>query len=396
MKRVYIICALSSLFLVLAAFLIHSSYKGKDNNIKVGFIYVGDEITPYTENFISAQRKAENYFGDKLECIVKYNVAEDACEMPLQELVDEGCDFIFATSYGYSPYVKELAAKYPDIQFCVPTGDNANVEPVYSNYHNCMGTIYQGRYICGAVAGMKLKEMIDSGIITPDQAKVGYVAAFPFSEVISGYTAFYLGVQSIVPEATMLVKYTNTWSSYALEKSVAMELIDNNCLVIAQHSDTTGPAVACENAKGEIPVYHVGYNQSMTEIAPTRSLVSCNIDFSHYFIQAIEAVLNGQSIEKSVDARVHGQDTMAGLDKGWIRILDINKAVVADGTEDEIEKISAQLASGSLTVFKGNFTGTNPFDANDKIDLRDGYIENEKTSSPSFKYVLDDVIEILP
>ena len=146
-----------------------------------------------------------------------------------------------------------MAKKYPNIQFCVPTGDNANEKPVLSNYHNCFGEIYQGRYVCGKVAGMKIKQMIDENIITKEQAKVGYVAAFPLPEVISGYTSFYLGVRSVVPEAVMTVKYTNTWSSYSTEKQAAKELVDEDCVVISQHSDTVGPAAICEECyRGEI------------------------------------------------------------------------------------------------------------------------------------------------
>lgn len=291
MKRVYVLCIVTSLIMGLLSFGIHGLTKTEEKHIKVGFIFVGDEITPYTENFIKARNHVMEVYGDQIECVTKYNVTEDQIEEPLKELVDEKCDYIIAASYGYGPEVKKMAQQHPEIEFCVPTGDNANQEPVLSNYHNCLGTIYQGRYVCGVVAGVKLKEMIEDGVITPQQAKIGYVAAFPYAEVISGYTAFYLGVRSVVPEATMLVKYTDTWSNYSLEKQVATELIEQDCVIISQHSDTIGPATACENAGGSIPVYHVGYNQSMTDIAPTRSLVSCCVDYSYYFEQSIGALL---------------------------------------------------------------------------------------------------------
>ena len=283
MKKVYSLCAITSILMILISFGIHNQIKTVDKHIKVGFIFVGDEITPYTENFIKARDHVIEVYGDQIECVTKYNVGEDQVEEPLLELVAEKCDYIIAASYGYGPKVKEVAALHPEIQFCVPTGDNANTDTVLSNYHNCYGTIYEGRYLCGVIAGEKLKEMIDSGIITPKQAKIGYVAAFPYAEVISGYTAFYLGVQSVVPEATMLVKYMDTWSNYSLEKQAATELIEQGCIIISQHSDTIGPATACENADREIPVYHVGYNRSMTDIAPTCSLVSCSVDYSYYF-----------------------------------------------------------------------------------------------------------------
>ena len=241
---------------------------------------------------------------------------------------------------------------------------------------------------------MKIKQLIEKNIITPQQAKVGYVAAFPLPEVISGYTAFYLGVQSMVPEATMIVKYTNTWSSYSLEKQAANELIDENCVVISQHSDTIGPATACENAKREIPVYHVGYNQSMTDIAPTKSLISCCVDYSYYFEQSIGALLHDKKIEDCIDGRTYGQDAMAGLDKGWVRILDLNETVAPSGTKEMVEDTIAKLGKGELEVFSGPFTGVSVFDPNDRIDLNSPYKENEQSSSPTFCYILDDVISI--
>lgn len=395
MNKVYKECLFTAFVLLFAALLLHSAFQKDTKHIKVGYIFVGDEMTPYTDNFIKAAEHVQGLYGDQIETIFKYNVAEEGIEEPLQDLVDEKCDFIITTSYGYGPYVKEMAKKHPEIEFCSATCDNANQEPVLSNFHNCMGEIYQGRYICGVVAGMKLKEMINKKIISAEDVKVGYVAAFPYAEVISGYTAFFLGVRSVVPEATMLVKYTNTWSNYSVEKRVATELIDQGCILISQHSDTTGPAVACENAVSDIPIYHVGYNQSMTEIAPTRSLVSCCVDYSMYFEQAIKAVLDEKKIETVVDADTTLQDTYAGIDKGWVQILDINEAIVADRTETVMKQLEADFNAGKIHVFQGDYTGTDPFDETDKIDLSSEYIENEKSSSPTFHYVLDDVITIL-
>lgn len=396
MKKINLLCFLTCFALFLCAFGIRSVTKSEDRRLKVGFIFVGDEITPYTYNFIKARDHVIETYGEKIDCITLYNVTEDKIDGPLQELVDEKCDYIIAPSYGYGPSVKEMAKKHPEIQFCVPTGDNANEEPVLSNYHNCFGTIYQGRYVCGVVAGMKLREMIDKNIITPEEAKVGYVAAFPYAEVISGYTAFYLGVQSVVPEASMLVKYTDTWSSYSLEKQAAMELIDQDCVIISQHSDTTGPAIACENSERIVPAYHVGYNQSMTDVAPTRSLVSCSVDYSYYFEQSIDALLNGKNIEDCIDGDTFGQDAMAGFDKGWVRVLDMNDTITADNTKQVVEETIEMLEKGEKEVFYGPFTGVNPFDENERIDLSTPYHENENSSSPTFHYILDEVITVVP
>lgn len=396
MKKEYVLCACTCLVMILCALGFRQLTATEEKHLKVGFIFVGDEITPYTENFIKARNHAMEVYGNQIECVTKYNVTEEKIEQPLKELIEEKCDYIIAASYGYGPIVKEMAKEHPEIEFCVPTGDNANQEPQLPNYHNCYGTIYQGRYVCGVVAGVKLKEMIDSGVITKEQAKLGYVAAFPYAEVISGYTAFYLGVQSVVPEAAMLVKYTNTWSNYSLEKQVAAELIDKGCVVISQHSDTIGPATACESAKQKVPVYHVGYNQSMTDIAPTRSLVSCCVDYSYYFEQSIYALLHDKKIEDCIDGRTYGTDAMAGFEKGWVRILDINQAIVPKETTEIVNRTIEELKAGTLQVFSGPFTGVHPLDADDRIDLRTPYVENESSSSPTFSYVLDDVITVIP
>ncbi len=395
MKKQYILCAATALALCLISLFINQMTKTEEKQLKIGFVFSGDEITPYTENFIDARDSLESTYGDQIQCVNKYNVSEDQVGDFVEELINDGCDYIIATSYGYEDKVKEIAAEYPEVEFCVPSGDNANEDTVLSNYHNCYASIYEGRYVCGVVAGEKIKEMIDTGLITTDEAKVGFVAAYPYAQAISGYTAFYMGVQSVVPEATMMVKYTNTWMDYYKEKEAATELIDQGCVVISQHSDTVGPATACETSTRTIPVYHVGYNHSMTDIAPTRSLVSCSVDYSYYFKESVSALLRGQKIETCIDGTVFGQDAVAGLKEGWVRILDMNTAILPDDIDTVVDATVKKMENGSIEVFSGSFTGTDPDDPNDTIDLSTPYQENEKASAPSFHYVLDDVITIL-
>ena len=396
-KSTYFTIALTAIFMLLIGAVIRfiPITNNERTTVKVGFLLDGDEATPYSENFLAAIGQVEAVYGDSFEAVIKYNVKEDVVEKPLQELIAEDCDLIFGCSYGYQYLMKDYAANYPDIQFCQATGDLALQEPVLSNYHDFMGEIYQGRYIVGQVAGLKLQEMIDEGIISVDEAKIGYVAAFPYAEVISGYTAFFLGVRSIVPEATMEVMYADTWNDYSIEKQLATELIEDGCCIISQHSDTIGPAVACENADSEIPIYHVGYNDSMTEIAPSSSLISCKINFEPYIESAVEALLANQRIEDVVDGNVHGDnDVSAGFEKDWVQILDINEVVAPEGTQELVEDSISRFKAGEITVFKGDYTGVNPDDDTDTIDLRDGYIENEFRSSPAFDYVLEDVITL--
>ena len=398
MKKKYLLTAITAIltvcFIRLGMHFLHTDYSSR--NIKVGFVYIGDSGTPYTNNFVRSQKELEETFPDNVTIIAKYNIPEEKCEPAIRDLIKSGCDLIFATSYGYGGLMKKCAAEYPEIQFCQATCSNANDEPVLSNYHTFMGTIYQGRYISGIVSGMKLRELIEEKKISPAQAKIGYVAAFPYAEVISGYTAFFLGVRSIVPEAVMTVGYTNSWSNTTTERKLAEKLIGEGCVVIAQHSDTVGPAVACETAsmRDNKIVYHVGYNQTMTDVAPTTSLVSTRINWTPYILSATEAVIKEKKIESLVKGAVFGNDCGAGFDHGWCEVFGLNKLIAAPGTQEEIDAKIKQFKTKGIIVFQGDYTGVNPFDPDDTYNLNDPYIENALQSAPSFNYVLKDVITV--
>ena len=235
--------------------------------------------------------------------------------------------------------MKKLAEKYPDIEFCMATCSNANEEPRLENYHTFMGAIYQGRYTAGVAAGMKLQELIDNGTITKEQAKIGYVAAYPYAEVISGYTAFLLGVRSIVPDVVMSVRYTNNWNDYLTEKKYAKEFIDEGCVIISQHSDTTGPATACEATDSDTPVYIVSYNESMANVAPTTYLTGCKINWEPYVTGVVESVLKDKKIEENVKGNVVGNDMGAGFEEGWVEMLELNELVAAKGTKAKMQEV---------------------------------------------------------
>lgn len=396
MKRVYLAMIIGSLLVMAAAFGIHvlTSAEG-EKVVKVGVIYVGDSGTAYTENFIRAIEEIENIYGERVSIYPKYNVPENNAQAALQQLVDVNCDIIFSTSYGYGEVCKQFAQQYPDIEFCQVTRENANTEPRLANYHNAMGRIYEGRYVSGVIAGMKLKELIDSGKISAEQAKIGYVAAFPYAEVISGYTSFFLGVRSVVPEAVMSVLYTNSWSNYNLEKQYAERLIAEGCVIISQHSDTSGVAVACEDTSQDVEVYCVSYNKSMMDVAPTTYLTGCRIDWSGYMIAAVQAEFDNRKIERSVKGDVIGNDVAAGFDEGWVDMLALNERIAAAGTADKVEKLIKDFKKGNVDVFKGDYIGVDPFNENDIYDLNRGYTENEYSSAPTFHYVLKDVITVL-
>ncbi|MCR5282265.1 MAG: BMP family ABC transporter substrate-binding protein [Lachnospiraceae bacterium] len=397
MKRVNVLSFVTAVIFFLVVTVVHLLLLrgGRDERaLRVGFVYDGDESTPYTANFIRAQEQIESELGERIVTIVKANVKEERIQDALDELAEQQVDMIFTTSYGYGEKAKEFAEKHPNVQVCQATCANANTDPVLKNYHTFMGEIYEGRYIAGVVAGMKLSELIQKGELERDSIKIGYVGAYPYAEVISGYTAFLLGIRSIVPEAKMYVKYADSWSAYNVEKQLAQELIDEGCVVISQHSDTIGPAVACEEGSKEQIVFHVGYNQSMIDVAPTTSLISTRINWTPYIEGAIKAVIAGKQIEDQVKGHVHGNDIGAGFEKDWVQMMELNEHIAAPGTQNQIDKLTRQFATTGKTVFQGPYTGTNPYDPSDTINLEDGFEENKEASAPSFGYVLDDVITV--
>ena len=395
MKRVYITTALTCLVMLAALIGLFRflNLSGGRDHLKIGFIYDNDESTPYTYNFSLAKDALEKTYGEKVEIFTCSNVLEDEMEEPLRDLAGKGCDIIFFN--GYSKQVVELAPEYPNTQFCQTSYMDMSGQSVPANYHTFKGEAYQGRYVAGIAAGMKIKQMISEGVIPADRTQVGFVAAFPTSEVISGYTAFLLGVRSVVPDATMEVCYNHTWSSYPQEKKAAQELIDDGCVIISQHTDTIGPAIACEEASGGT-VYFVGYNQSMSEVAPGTSLVTSRICWEPYVLQAVEAVMMNKTIEDVVSGRIHGTDVFAGFEHGWVEMLDLNQQVAAPGTEEAMNSEIEHLKRGTVDfVFKGDYKGVDPDNPSDTIDLSGGYIENQNTSYPTFHYILSDIITVV-
>ena len=395
MKRVYITVAVTAACVVLAFSFLLSFWTrtGNSRTLTVGFIYEGDASTPYSYNFALAEEALKEEYPGQVQIVSRSNVHESEIEEPVRELIGEGCSVLLANSY--SPEYSELAAEYPDVEFIQVSYLPVVDETAPSNYHTFKGEIYQGRYVSGVAAGMKLRELLDNQIIKPEEAIVGFVAAFPNEEVISGFTAFFLGIRSVAPEAVMKVRYTGTWSSFDIEKKAARELLDEGCIVISQHADTIGPALACEEESSRRQVFFVGYNQSMLSVAPTTALISTRINWTPYIVGAVGAILKGKPIEKSVEGRVHGShDMSAGFDHNWVQILDLNTHIAALGTPQKIDETISQLKKGNISVFKGDYIGVSSLDPSDTIDLNAGFEENADSSSPSFRWILKDWITI--
>ena len=264
--------------------------------VKVGLICIGDENDQgYTYNFIRGRDEATQMLADEginVEWMTIYNIGEDAsCIDANIEAAEEGCQIIINNSYGFEPFMLEVVDDYPEIEFISCT-NCASVFDGRENTHNAFANIYEGRYIAGVVAGLKLQQMIDEGQITPEEAVIGYVGAFSFAEVISGFTSYFLGARSVCPSVTMKVSFVGSWSDATAESDAALALIDEGCIMISQHSDNTTPATAAQS-RG---VFHTGYNNDMTGIAPDASLIGTRIDWGIYFTEAIRNYVNGEPL----------------------------------------------------------------------------------------------------
>ena len=270
-----------------------SASGSKETDFKVGFIFLHDENSTYDKNFMDAATAATEKLGlTEDQVMFKSNIPEsNECYEAAAELVDAGCDLIFADSFGHESFMLQAAQEFPEVQFCHATGTQAHTAGV-ANFHNAFASIYEGRYLAGIAAGMKLNEMIANGQITEDQAKMGYVGAYPYAEVKSGYTSFYLGAKSVCPSVTMDVKFTNSWFDIAKEKEAAISLINDGCVLISQHADSEGAPKACE----ENNVPNVAYNISTISIAPNTALISSKIDWQPYFEMMIKNAKEGTEI----------------------------------------------------------------------------------------------------
>jgi len=359
--------------------------------IKVGFIYLHDENSTYDLNFLNAAKEACEAMG--IQYINKVGIPEgNECFEAASELADNGCTIVFADSFGHEDYMIQAAREFPDVQFCHATGVKAHTENL-PNYHNAFASIYEGRYLAGVAAGMKLNEMIEAGDIKEEEALIGYVGAYPYAEVISGYTSFFLGARSICPSATMKVQFTGTWYDESLEKEAANHLIEAGCVLISQHADSMGAPSACENAG----VPDISYNGSTIDACPNTFIISSRINWAPYFKYIIECVQKGEPI---------AVDWTGTIATNSVELTDINTTVAAAGTAEKLTEVKAMLESGQIHVFDtNNFTVDGAklesykadvdFDTNYEPDtevIKDGYFhESEFRSAPYFDLAIDGI-----
>ena len=359
--------------------------------VKVGFIFLHDENSTYDLNFLNAAKEACEKLG--VEYVIRTNVPEGSeCYEAAAELADDGCNIVFADSFGHEDYMIEAAKEFPEVQFCHATGTKAHTEGL-DNYHNAFASIYEGRFLAGVAAGMKLNEMIEAGKFTAEEAVMGYVGAFTYAEVVSGYTSFYLGAKSVCPSVTMKVTFTGSWYDETAEKEAANKLITEGCKLISQHADSMGAPTACENAG--IP--NVSYNGSTLDACPNTFIVSSRINWAPYFELIINAVANGEAIPA---------DWTGTIATGSVVLTDVNEQAAAAGTAEKIAEVKAGLVDGSIKVFDiTTFTkdgapvesyladvDTDPDDTVDTEVIVDGaFCESEFRSAPYFDLQIDGI-----
>ena len=382
-----------ALVLCLTAFAAVAEVEG----VKLGVILLHDEDSTYDLNFINGVNEAVAALGlTEDQVIVKRNIPEsNECYEAALDLVDEGCNLIFANSFGHETYILQAAKECPDVEFCHATGTMAHTEGV-ANYHNAFAAIYEGRYLAGIAAGMKINEIKAAGKLKGEVPMMGYVGAFTYAEVISGYTSFYLGAKSVCPDVVMKVQFTGSWYDEMEEKTAAMALIDAGCDLISQHADSMGAPTACENAN--IP--NVSYNGSTVASCPKTFIVASRIDWAPYFQDIVNQVAAGQALDT---------DWTGTIATGSVVLTEINEQAAAAGTAAQIEEVKAALENGTVKVFDTAAEGfitvggaaltsymadvdTDPAFEKDTEAVADGYFhESEYRSAPYFDVQIDGI-----
>ncbi len=383
---------------------------GGEAKIKIGVISVGDQNEGYTCAHMDGIKKAAEALGidEATQIIWKNNIPEsELCKDAALDLADAGCNLVISNSYGHQDFMQEAAAECPDVQFVSMTGDKA-ANSGLNNIANAFTSVYQSRYVSGVVAGMKLAELVadnklsDGNYDEDGNILLGYVGAYPYAEVVSGYTAFYLGVKSVVENVSMMVQYTQSWFDIAAEGEAANALLAKGCVIICQHADSTGAPAAVEDAlEAGTVCYSVGYNVDMLSIAPNAALTSATNNWSVYYKYLFETVMNGEEV---------ATNWSEGYATDAVAITTLGSSC-AEGTQEKVDEVVKALKDGTLHVFDTDaFTVngehldsyivdlTGDYDTNDEGDkeaIWDGYFhESEHRSAPSFDIRIDGITEL--
>lgn len=372
MKKFFVLVL--AMVLCMTAFAFTASAEIAD--VKLGVILLHDEDSTYDLNFINGVYEAVEALGlEEDQLIMKRNVPEsNECYEAALDLVDEGCTIIFANSFGHETFILQAAKECPEVEFCHATGTMAHTEGL-ANFHNAFAAIYEGRYLAGITAGMKLNELKEAGKLKGEVPMMGYVGAFTYAEVISGYTSFYLGAKSVCPDVQMKVQFTGSWYDEKEEKTAAEALINAGCDLISQHADSMGAPTACENAG----VPNVSYNGSTVESCPNTFIVSSRINWAPYF----EYIVNQNAAGEAIDA-----DWTGTIATGSVVLTDINVPAAAAGTVEAVEAAKTAMMNGEIKVFD---TAADNFMMKDgaKIEAYTADVDTDEAFTPDTEVVFD-------
>ena len=389
-----IISLVLAVVLALGCLALASCGKADSSDVKAALICLHGDSSTYDKNFIDAFKTAcanKGLSEDDYAIITDIEENEE-CYQAAADFADDGYNVVFADSFGHEPFMIKAAKEFPNVQFCHATGTQAHTANI-ANFQNAFASIYEGRFLAGVAAGLKLLEIYDTdndGAIADAEAKIGYVGAHPYAEVISGYTSFYLGVKYIVPNATMEVRYTGSWYDETAEKTTAEALIASGCTLISQHADSMGAPTACENAN--IP--NVSYNGTTNKT--NTFVIASKINWVPYFEYMIDCVAKGEDIVA---------DWTGTLKNEAVQITVLG-AAAAEGTQAKLDELRAKLNDGTLKVFdtdtftyKGEKLTSYLADVDDDGTFTgetevviDGYFhESEFRSAPYFDIIIDGI-----
>lgn len=401
-----IVFALGASIMCTACAGVNAATYTKGTPVKVGLICLHNEKSTYDKNFIDAMKEAANDLGSRIagEPIIKTDVAESIDSYnAAKDLVKQGCNVIIADSFGHEPFMLRAAKEWPSVTFCHATGTQAKVAGV-SNYHNAFASIYEGRYLAGYAAGLKLADMIEDGKLTDanydgDKIKLGYVGAYPYAEVVSGYTSWFLGVKAVVPNVKMQVTFTNSWYDFDAEKAGARTLKNNGAAIISQHADSMGAPGECE----EMGVPNVTYNIPLDVECPNTYLAYSKIDWAPYYKAVVNGLYDGTGIAGEVNNNftgtiADGSVKYACADEGYADILKDVEAELKAKTRRVFDCSTFTVKGEHLTVdsdYLADVDDMHDYVSETKVIKEEGgitfYDESAFRSAPYFDINIDDI-----
>ena len=386
----------------------------KGSPVKVGLICLHDSQSTYDANFIDSMKAAVSSLGERVdgEAIIKTGVAESiAAFNAAKDLVKQGCNVIFADSFGHEKFMLKAAKKYPSVTFCHATGTQAKVAGV-ANYHNAFASIYEGRYLAGYAAGLKLQAMLKDGLVKENNydkdgnVKLGYIGAYPYAEVVSGYTSWFLGVREVVSNVVMDVTFTFDWYKPDAEEAGAKMLISNGAVLLSQHADSMGAPGACEDAyndgKGPL-IPDVSYNVSTQKECPNTYVAFSKINWAPYYEEVVNSMFEGRAIRGEVNNNFTGTIATDSVqyDAADAEIkaqCEVIKQELIAGTRKVFDCAKFTVDGQHLTSYKADVDDMGDFVPETEVIKSEGgltfFDESSLRSAPYFDITIDGITQL--